>query len=79
MQLQGTPALGLGYPLELQFRGLRPLRAEGADTLRATGFVRRIDALGRIVLPVELGTSLGIKEKSVADAQIDPDTLESNL
>jgi len=32
--------------------------------LRATGFVRRIDALGRIVLPVELRTSLGIKEKS---------------
>lgn len=36
---------------------------EGADTLRATGFVRRIDALGRIVLPVGLRTSLGINEK----------------
>ncbi len=31
--------------------------------MRATGFVRRIDALGRIVLPVELRTSLGINEK----------------
>lgn len=31
--------------------------------LRATGFVRRIDSLGRIVLPVELRTKLGITEK----------------
>ena len=31
--------------------------------MRATGFVRRIDFLGRIVLPIELRTKLGIKEK----------------
>lgn len=32
--------------------------------MKATGIVRRIDALGRIVLPVELREGLGISEKT---------------
>lgn len=30
--------------------------------MRATGIIRRIDDLGRVVVPKEIGRSLGIKE-----------------
>lgn len=33
---------------------------EGAGVLRSTGIVRRVDSLGRIVIPVELRQMLGI-------------------
>ena len=31
--------------------------------MKATGIVRKVDDLGRVVLPIELRRSLGIKEK----------------
>ncbi|WP_010271401.1 AbrB/MazE/SpoVT family DNA-binding domain-containing protein [Paenibacillus senegalensis] len=41
--------------------------------MKATGIVRRVDHLGRIVIPVELRRTLGIQ---TADGPIDGDSLE---
>ena len=37
--------------------------AEGGTTMHDTGIVRRVDDLGRIVIPMELRRTLGIKVK----------------
>jgi transcriptional pleiotropic regulator of transition state genes len=36
---------------------------EGVDAMHDTGIVRRVDDLGRIVIPMELRRTLGIKVK----------------
>ena len=36
---------------------------EGAAFMKSTGIVRKVDELGRIVLPIELRRTLGIEEK----------------
>ena len=38
-------------------------KGSGVDTMKSTGIVRRVDELGRIVLPIELRRTLGISEK----------------
>ena len=40
---------------------------EDSQTMKATGIVRRIDRLGRIVLPVELRLQLGIDEETLME------------
>lgn len=39
--------------------------------IKATGIVRRIDELGRVVLPVELRRTLGIEEKDGLEIYVD--------
>jgi len=39
----------------------------------STGIVRKVDELGRIVLPKELRTSLNINEKDPLDISVDED------
>lgn len=39
--------------------------------LKSTGIVRKIDELGRIVLPVELRRSLGISERDALEIYVD--------
>lgn len=39
--------------------------------LKSTGIVRKVDELGRIVLPIELRRTLGIEEKDSLDIFID--------
>lgn len=39
--------------------------------MRATGFVRRVDSLGRIVLPMELRAKLRIREKDSVNIRRD--------
>lgn len=41
--------------------------------MRATGLVRRVDDLGRIVIPKELRKQLGIKESDPMEFYIDSD------
>ena len=36
---------------------------KGAAFMKSTGIVRKVDELGRIVLPIELRRTLGIEEK----------------
>lgn len=46
---------------------LRKVGWEGDEGTKATGVVRRIDRLGRIVLPVELRVQLGINENTLME------------
>ena len=41
--------------------------------MRATGIVRRIDDLGRVVIPKEIRKSLGIREGDALEIFTDPD------
>lgn len=43
--------------------------------MKATGIVRRIDRLGRIVLPMELRAQLGIDEKTATEIYLDGDMI----
>ena len=40
--------------------------------MRATGIVRRIDDLGRVVIPKEIRKNLGIKEGDPLEIFVDP-------
>lgn len=43
--------------------------------MKSTGIVRKVDELGRIVLPKELRRTLGIKEKDPVEIYIDGDKI----
>jgi len=43
--------------------------------MKSTGIVRKIDELGRIVLPIELRRTLGIEEKDGVEIFVDGDTI----
>ena len=43
--------------------------------MKATGIVRNVDELGRIVLPVELRRTLGIEVKDALDICVEDDTI----
>ena len=41
--------------------------------MKSTGIVRKVDELGRIVLPIELRRTLGIEEKDRIEIFVDGD------
>ncbi|MHB1842181.1 MAG: AbrB/MazE/SpoVT family DNA-binding domain-containing protein [Sulfobacillus sp.] len=43
--------------------------------MKATGHVRRIDELGRVVLPAELRQSLGIADKDELEIYVEGETI----
>ncbi|MBP3332456.1 MAG: AbrB/MazE/SpoVT family DNA-binding domain-containing protein [Clostridia bacterium] len=43
--------------------------------MKATGIVRKIDSLGRIVLPVEIRETLGIEEKDPLEIFVDGENI----
>ena len=43
--------------------------------MKSTGIVRRVDELGRIVLPIELRRTLDIAEKDSVEIYVDKDTI----
>ena len=43
--------------------------------MKSTGIIRKLDELGRIVLPVELRKNLGIKEKDPMEISTDNDCI----
>lgn len=43
--------------------------------MKSTGIVRKVDELGRIVLPVELRRTLSIEEKDPVEIFVDGDTI----
>lgn len=43
--------------------------------MKATGIVRKVDELGRIVLPIELRRTLGIAEKDPLEIYVSGDTI----
>lgn len=46
---------------------------KGCRSLKFTGIVRKVDELGRIVLPKELRVTLNIKEKDPLEIYVDDD------
>ena len=43
--------------------------------MKSTGIVRKVDELGRVVLPIELRRTLGIEEKNALEIFIDSDKI----
>lgn len=43
--------------------------------MKATGIVRKVDELGRIVLPIELRRTLGIAERDPLEIYVDGDAI----
>lgn len=43
--------------------------------MKATGIVRKVDELGRVVLPVELRRTLSIEEKDSLEIFVDEETI----
>lgn len=43
--------------------------------MKSTGIVRKVDELGRIVLPIELRRTLDIEEKDSLEIYVDEDTI----
>ena len=43
--------------------------------MKATGIVRKIDDLGRIVLPIELRKTLGISERDALEIYVDQSSI----
>ena len=48
-----------------------PVYKEGMVNLKSTGIVRKVDELGRIVLPIELRRTLDIAEKDSLEIYMD--------
>ena len=46
---------------------------EGAIEMKSTGIVRKVDELGRIVLPIEMRRTLDIAEKDAMEIYVDGD------
>lgn len=44
-------------------------------TMKSTGMVRKVDELGRVVIPIELRRSLDIKEKDAIEIYVDGDQI----
>jgi len=44
-------------------------------TMKATGIVRRVDELGRVVLPIELRKVMHINERDALEVFVDGDTI----
>ncbi|TCO78630.1 AbrB/MazE/SpoVT family DNA-binding domain-containing protein [Marinisporobacter balticus] len=43
--------------------------------MKSTGIVRKVDELGRVVLPIELRRTLNIKEKDALEIYVDGDQI----
>jgi transcriptional pleiotropic regulator of transition state genes len=44
---------------------------KGEKTLKSTGIVRKVDELGRVVIPIELRRTLNIAEKDALEIYVD--------
>lgn len=43
--------------------------------MKSTGIVRKVDELGRVVLPIELRRTFNIEEKDALEIYVDADTI----
>lgn len=43
--------------------------------MKSTGIVRKVDELGRVVIPIELRRTLGINEKDALEIYVDDDCI----
>lgn len=47
----------------------------GEDSMKSTGIVRKVDELGRVVIPIELRRTLDIEEKDGLEIYVDNDRI----
>ncbi len=47
----------------------------GNILMKSTGIVRKVDELGRVVIPIELRRTLGIAEKDALEIYVDDDRI----
>ena len=47
------------------------IKKGGVNFMKSTGIVRKVDELGRVVLPIELRRSLDIEEKDALEIYVD--------
>ncbi|MDK2821790.1 MAG: AbrB family transcriptional regulator, transcriptional pleiotropic regulator of transition state [Clostridia bacterium] len=48
---------------------------EGEKIIKSTGIVRKVDELGRVVIPIELRRTLGIEEKDALEIYVDSEKI----
>lgn len=48
---------------------------EGVLFMKSTGIVRKVDELGRVVIPIELRRTLGIAQKDALEIYVDEDKI----
>jgi len=51
------------------------MKGDLKSIMKSTGMVRKVDELGRVVIPIELRRSLNIKEKDAIEIYIDDDQI----
>lgn len=51
------------------------MRGKGESDVKSTGIVRRVDELGRVVIPIELRRTLHIDEKDALEIYVDGETI----
>jgi transcriptional pleiotropic regulator of transition state genes len=54
---------------------MKKLLSKGGLIMKSTGIVRRVDELGRIVIPIELRRNLDIIEKDALEIYVDGDMI----
>jgi transcriptional pleiotropic regulator of transition state genes len=47
----------------------------GDNNMKSTGIVRKVDELGRVVIPIELRRTLGIAEKDALEIYVDDERI----
>ena len=52
-------------------RFVESCKMQGGSIMKSTGVVRRVDELGRIVIPIELRRTLDIAEKDALEIYVD--------
>jgi len=51
------------------------LTRRNTKMMKSTGVVRKVDELGRIVIPIELRRTMGIEEKDALEIYVDTDKI----
>lgn len=57
------------------YKAMAPTKRKEAVIVKATGIVRKVDELGRIVLPIELRRNLDIEERDPLEIYLDGDRI----
>ena len=51
------------------------IHGEETTSMKSTGIVRKVDELGRVVIPIELRRTLGIAEKDALEIYVDDERI----
>lgn len=60
---------------KMKFNLYSTKKQEANIVMKSTGIVRKVDELGRVVIPIELRRTLGIAEKDALEIYVDDDKI----